>query len=69
MSARRPAFVVELDPVAGARGRLRGRAELVASGEVVHFRSVKQLVGFMVAVLRRPPDADARRRELPHDRS
>jgi hypothetical protein len=46
------AFVVEFDPIV-AHGPLRGRAELVASGEVLHFQSVKQLVAFMVDVLRR----------------
>ena len=47
------AFVVELDPPSGARSRLRGRAELVASGEVIHFRSAKQLIVFMDGILRR----------------
>ena len=48
------AFVIQFDPVEGTRGRLRGRAELVASGEVMRFGSIKQLVGFLVTVLRRP---------------
>jgi hypothetical protein len=50
------AFVVQFDPIPDARSRLRGRAELVASGEVTHFRSLKQLVDFMVGILRRRPD-------------
>ncbi len=48
------AFVIQFDPVEGTRGRLRGRAEMVASGEVMRFASMKQLVGFLVGVLRRP---------------
>jgi hypothetical protein len=48
------AFVIQFDPVEGARGRLRGRAEMVASGEVIRFGSMKQLVGFLAGVLRRP---------------
>ena len=48
------AFVIQFDPVEGMRGRLRGRAELVASGEAMRFGSMKQLVGFLVTVLRRP---------------
>ena len=51
------AFVVQFDPITGQRGRLRGRAEVVASGEGTHFQSLKQLVDFMVGVLRRPPDS------------
>jgi hypothetical protein len=47
------AFVVQFDPVAGARSRLRGRVELVASGDAIRFRSVKQLVDFMTDTLRR----------------
>ena len=46
------AFVVQFDPLEGARSRVRGRVELVASGEAIRFRSVKQLVGFMVSTLR-----------------
>ena len=45
-------FVVQFDPVEGARSRLRGRVELVASGEGIRFRSLKQLVGFLVSQLR-----------------
>lgn len=52
------AFVIQFEPVEGARKRLRGRAELVASGEATRFRSLKQLVGFMLEILRR--DAAAR---------
>ena len=47
------AFVIHFDPVEGARSRLRGRVELVASGEAIRFRSQKELVGFLVAQLRR----------------
>ena len=50
------AFVVQFDPIPGARSRLRGRAELVASGEATHFRSLKQLVDFMVGIVRRRPE-------------
>jgi hypothetical protein len=52
------AFVIQFDPVEGARGRLRGRVEMVASGEATRFRSMKQLVGFLVAILRRPVALD-----------
>ena len=45
-------FVVHFDPVEGERTRLRGRVELVASGEGIRFRSVKQLVGFLARELR-----------------
>jgi hypothetical protein len=51
------AFVIQFEPIEGARRRLRGRVEQVASGEVTHFRSLKQLVGFMVGNLRRRADA------------
>jgi hypothetical protein len=47
------AFVIQFEPINGARGRLRGRIELVSSGEAIRFRSLKQLVGFMVGTLRR----------------
>jgi hypothetical protein len=47
------AFVVQFDPIGDGRSRLRGRAELVASGEAVRFRSAKQLVDFMVSTLRK----------------
>jgi hypothetical protein len=47
------AFVVQFDRIEGGRSRLRGRVEQVASGETTHFRSLKQLVGFMVAAVRR----------------
>ena len=46
------AFVVQFDPVVGVRSRLHGRIEVVASGEAVHFHSLKQLIGFMVGTLR-----------------
>jgi len=48
------AFVIQFDPVAGARSRLRGRVELVASGEAIRFRSLKELFGFLVGRLRKP---------------
>jgi hypothetical protein len=48
------AFVVQFDPVGASRGRLTGRVEMVASGEAIRFGSIKQLVGFLVGVLRRP---------------
>jgi hypothetical protein len=47
------AFVIQFDPVEGARSRLRGRVELVASGDAIRFRSLKELVGFLVDQLRR----------------
>ena len=47
------AFVIQFEPVEGARSRLRGRVELVASGEATRFRSFKQLVDFMMEILRR----------------
>ena len=46
-------FVVQFDPVEGARSRLRGRIEQVASGEAIRFRSLKELVGFLADQLRR----------------
>ncbi len=49
------AFVIQFDPVEGSRGRLRGRVEMVASGEAIRFASMKQLTTFLVDVLRRPP--------------
>ena len=50
------AFVVQFEPVEGSRGRVRGRVQLVASGEAFRFRSVKQLVVFMLETLRKPAD-------------
>ena len=47
------AFVVQFDPIADGRGRLRGRVELIASGETMRFGSLKQLQDFMAATLRR----------------
>jgi len=47
------AFVVQFDRVDGERSRLHGRVELVASGEHLRFRSLKQLIAFMVDILRR----------------
>ena len=52
------AFVVQFEPVTGNRGRLRGRVEMVASGEAARFRSMKQLMGFLTDVLRRPAGAE-----------
>jgi hypothetical protein len=46
------AFVIQFDPIQDARSRLRGRVELVSTGEATRFRSLKQLVAFMVDVLR-----------------
>jgi hypothetical protein len=51
------AFVIQFEPVEGSRRRLRGRVELVASGEATRFRSLKQLVDFMLEILRREPEA------------
>ncbi len=48
------AFVIQFDPVGSTRGRLRGRVEMVASGEALRFGSMKQLIGFLVGVMRRP---------------
>jgi hypothetical protein len=45
--------VIQFEPIEDPRRRLRGRVELVASGETTHFRSVKQLVDFMVTTLRK----------------
>jgi len=45
-------FVIQFDPVEGTRSRLRGRVELVASGEAIRFRSLKQLVGFLTNQVR-----------------
>lgn len=52
------AFVIQFDPIGEGRSRLRGRAELVASGEAIRFRSVKQLIDFMVSILRKPEDTE-----------
>jgi hypothetical protein len=46
------AFVVQFEPVEGVRSRVRGRVEVVGSGEAMRFRSMKQLLGFMVDTLR-----------------
>jgi hypothetical protein len=54
------AFVIQFDPIQGARSRLRGRVELVSSGEATRFRSLKQLVAFMVEVLRNKTAAEFR---------
>jgi hypothetical protein len=58
---RRPterAFVIQFDPLTSPRGRLRGRVELVASGDAARFRSLKQLLGFMVGTLRKRAAAE-----------
>ena len=55
------AFVVQFDPVGVSPGRLTGRVEMVASGEAIRFGSMKQLVGFLVGVLRKPAIIDAPR--------
>ena len=52
------AFVIQFDPVEGNHGRLRGRVEMVASGEAIRFGSMKQLTSFLVDVLRRPADVE-----------
>jgi hypothetical protein len=49
------AFVVQFDPIENTRSRLRGRVEVVASGEHTRFRSIKGMVEFMVLTLRKPP--------------
>jgi hypothetical protein len=41
------AFVIQFDPIAHERRRFRGRVEQVASGDVAHFRTLKELIGFM----------------------
>jgi hypothetical protein len=53
------AFVIQFDPVASPQARLRGRVEMVASGEAMRFASMKQLTKFLVEVLRRPADVEA----------
>jgi hypothetical protein len=58
-NAKRPserAFVLQFEPVDCPRGRLRGRVEIVASGEAMRFASMKQLNKFLVEALRRPAD-------------
>jgi hypothetical protein len=52
------AFVIQFEQIEGERSRLRGRVEVVASGEATRFRSLKQLVGFMVGTLRRRAAAE-----------
>ena len=52
------AVVIQFDPVEGPRGRLRGRVEMVASGEAMRFGSIKQLTTFLVDVLRRPVSSE-----------
>lgn len=50
------AFVVQFDPIEGVRSRLHGRVEQIASGEHRRFRSLKELVAFMVRALRAHTD-------------
>ena len=52
------AFVIQFDAVESERGRLRGRVEMVASGEAMRFGSIKQLTMFLVDVLRRPATSE-----------
>jgi len=52
------AFVLQFDRIGDGRSRLRGRVEQVASGEAIHFRSLKQLVGFIVTALRKQTTID-----------
>jgi hypothetical protein len=54
------AFVIQFEPVAGERSRLRGRVEQVASGEATRFRSTKQLLDFMRTALQSRTGADSR---------
>jgi hypothetical protein len=48
------AFVLQFEPIETPRGRLRGRVEIVSSGEAIRFGSMKQLTRFLVDALRRP---------------
>jgi hypothetical protein len=50
--------VIQFEPVEGARGRVRGRVERVASGEAIRFRSRKQLFDFMIDTLHRRAAAE-----------
>ena len=52
------AFVIQFEPAAGARSPFRGRVEMVASGEAIRFGSMKQLVSFLIDILRRPAIAE-----------
>jgi hypothetical protein len=52
------AFVIQFDPIEGVRSRLRGRVEVVGTGEAKRFRSLTQLIGFMVGALRRRAAAE-----------
>ena len=62
------AFVIQFDPIDGVRSRLRGRVELVGSGEAIRFRSLKQLMDFMAGTLRRRVTAAGpSRRRQEHD--
>ncbi len=45
--------MIQFEPIADPARRLRGRVEVVASGEATRFQSVKQLVGFMARTLRK----------------
>jgi hypothetical protein len=60
VNGKRPserAFVLQFEPVEGPRARLRGRVEIVASGEAIRFASIKELTRFLVETLRRPRGA------------
>lgn len=52
--------MIQFDPIQDSRSRLRGRVEVVSSGEATRFRSLKQLVAFMVDVLRNRTVAEYR---------
>jgi hypothetical protein len=57
-SAAERAFVIQFDAIPDERAHLRGRVEQVASGEATHFRTLEQLVAFMMAALRRQAATD-----------
>ena len=54
------AFVVQFERIEDGRRRLRGRVEVVASGEAIRFRSLKQLIGFITNQLRTPAKGERR---------
>jgi hypothetical protein len=45
------AFVVQLHATAATQGQLSGRAEHVLSGQVTHFHTLDELLGFIARVL------------------
>ena len=57
-NANERAFVIQFDAIPDERAHLRGRVEQVASGEATHFRTLEQLVAFMMAALRRQAATD-----------